>query len=46
MYFIAIGVLTVYTAFVEKNCFGAAKQNAGGDSNKANVWRLYSKQKS
>jgi signal peptidase complex subunit 2 len=38
-YFISIGVLTLYTTFIEKNCFAVAKQ-AG-----ENLWKFSSKQK-
>lgn len=43
-YFISIGVLTAYTQFVEKACFGAALQI--NDSGKPNLWKFSSKQKS
>ena len=43
LYFVFIGILTVYTTLIEKGCFAAAKQK--DDSAKPNVWRLSSKQK-
>jgi signal peptidase complex subunit 2 len=42
-YFLSIGVLTLYTAFVEKACFAAATQK--NEKGKANKWKLSSKQK-
>ena len=44
LYFVFIGILTIYTTYIEKGCFAAAKQH--DDSlKKPNVWRLSSKQK-
>lgn len=45
LYFISIGILTIYTAFIEKGCFAAAKHKDESGLNKPNVWRLSSKQK-
>ena len=42
MYFISLGILTAYTAFVEKGCFAAAKQK---DDSSENIWKFTSKQK-
>ena len=42
-YFISVGVLTAYTQFIEKTCFGAAKQI--NDQGKPNLWKFSSKQK-
>ena len=41
-YFISMGVLTLYTTFIEKACFGAAKQK--NESGAAHIWKLSSKQ--
>jgi uncharacterized membrane protein len=41
-YFVAIFVLTVYTNYIEKGCFAAAKIKIG---NKEHAWKMYSKQK-
>lgn len=43
LYFITIGILTLYTAFLEKTCFATAKQTVGSD--KPNFWKISSKQK-
>lgn len=42
LYFITIGVLTLYTTFLEKGCFAAAKYV---DGEKTSYWKLSSKQK-
>lgn len=44
-YFIFIGILTYYTAFIEKGNFAAAKQYDESGLNKPNTWKLSSKQK-
>lgn len=41
-YFISMGILTLYTTFIEKACFGGAKQKNGSDS--PHIWKLSSKQ--
>jgi signal peptidase complex subunit 2 len=45
LYFIAMAILTLYTSFLEKGCFAAAKQVDSSGQNKANHWKLSSKQK-
>lgn len=44
-YFVFIGILTLYTTFIEKGCFVAARQYDESGSNKPNMWKLSSKQK-
>ena len=44
-YFVTLGVLTWYTAYVEKGCFAAAKQVDESRLDKPNKWKLASKQK-
>ena len=44
-YFVAIAILTVYTAYVEKGCFAVAKQQDETDAKLFNKWKLTSKQK-
>ena len=43
LYFIMIGILTLWTSFLEKTCFAAAKYTDG--SNKTASWKLSSSQK-
>lgn len=43
-YFLALLVLTLYTSYIERGCFAAAKARVG-DSNKSTHWRVYSRQK-
>lgn len=45
LYFITIGILTLYTSFLEKGCFAAAKQLDQNGSQKASYWKFSSKQK-
>jgi signal peptidase complex subunit 2 len=41
-YFVSVLILTLYTSYVERGCFGAAKSKL---DNKTFTWKLYSKQK-
>ena len=43
LYFITIGILTLWTSFLEKTCFAAAKYTDG--NNKSVSWKLSSSQK-
>ncbi len=43
LYFLSIGVLTLYTQYVEKACFAAATQKI--EKGKVNKWKFSSKQK-
>lgn len=45
LYFACMGVLTIYTSYVEKGSFAAAKQTDKSDKSKSNRWKLSSKQK-
>lgn len=42
-YFISLAFLTSYTQFVEKTCFGAAKQKSDSINGKSNTWKFSSK---